>query len=69
MRERTVTDVVQQDGCLYGFGFTVEYKVTFGSQLCDGLAHQVEGTQRVLKAGMLCTGIDNRRKSYLLDAV
>ena len=56
-------------GCLYGFSFTVEDEIAFGCELLDGLAHQVEGTQRVLKAGVLCTGIDNRRKSYLLDTV
>lgn len=58
MRKRPVADVVQKDGCLYGFGFTVEYEVPFGGQLRDSFAHQVESSQRVLEPGVLCTGID-----------
>ena len=30
MRKRTMSDVMQQDSCLYGFCFTVEDKIAFG---------------------------------------
>ena len=45
VRERTMPDVVHQDGCLYGFSFTVEDEIAFGCKLLDGLAHQVEGSE------------------------
>jgi len=44
MRERTVTDVVQQDSRLYSFSLAVKDKITFGGQLGDSFAHQVEST-------------------------
>ena len=69
MGERAVTDVVHQNGCLYGFGFAVENKVSFGPQLLDGLAHQVECPERVLETGVLRPGIDHGGDSHLPDAV
>ena len=50
-------DVVHQDGCLYGFSFTVEDEIAFGCELLNGLAHQVESAEPgVLRAGIYDRG-------------
>ena len=67
MGERPVTDVMQQNGSLYGFRFTVEDEVSFRCQLRDSFSHQVESTQGMLEAGVLRTWIYHRREPYLLD--
>lgn len=66
--EGPVSDVVQQDGCLHGFGLAVEDEVPLHQERLNGFAHQVEGTQGVLKAGVLCSWIDNVGSPQLLDA-
>ena len=69
MREGTVSDVMHQNGCLYCFGFTVENEVSLAGELLDSFARQMESPQRMLKARVLCTGINHRRQTQLLDAV
>lgn len=69
MRERTVSDIMHQNGRLHCFGFTVEDEVPFASEVLDSFARQMESTQRMLKARVLCTGINHRRQAQLLNAV
>ena len=64
-----MADVVHQDGCTYGFSFTVEDEVTFGRKLGDGFAHEVKSSQGVLEACVLRSWVDNRGEPHLLDAV
>ena len=45
VRERTVPDVVHQDGGFHGFRLAVEDEVSFGGEVLYGFAHQVEGAQ------------------------
>ena len=68
VRKGAVPYVVQQDGGLDGFGFAVEDEVALGRQFADGFAHQVEGAERVLEAGVLCAGVDYGREAQLADA-
>lgn len=63
-----MSDVVQQDGGLYGFRFAVKDEIAFGGEVLDRFAHQVESTQRVLETGMLCPRIYSRGQPQLLDA-
>ena len=69
MRERTMSDVVHQDSRLYSLGFRVEDKLPFLLERLDGLAHQVESPQRVLKTRMTGTRIDHRCQPQLIDTV
>ena len=64
-----MSDVVHQDGCLYGFRFRIEDELSFLLKRQDGLAHQVEGSQRVLEARVTGTRIDHRGQSQLVDTV
>ena len=66
--EGPMPDVVQEDGSLHRFCLTVEDKVSLLLQREDGLAHQVEGSERVLQTGVLCPGIDDVGTAQLLDA-
>ena len=66
--EGSVSDVVQQDGCLHCLGLAVEDEVPLLLERQDGLAHEVEGTEGVLEAGVLCPGIDDVGSAQLLDA-
>ena len=68
MRERSVTDVVHQDGSLHGFGFRVEYEMPFLLERKDGLAHQVEGSDGMLKTRVLSSRINHVGHTQLLDA-
>lgn len=68
MAERPVPDVVQEDGSLHRFCLAVEDKVSLLLQREDGFAHQVEGSERVLQTGVLCSGIDDVGTAQLLDA-
>ena len=69
MRERTVPDVVHQDGCLNGFCLRVENEDAFLLKRENGLAHQVESPQGMLEARMARPRIDHRRKAYLVDTI
>ena len=66
--EGPMPDVVQEDGCLHRYSLTVEDKVSLLLQREDGFAHQVEGSERVLQTGVLCSGIDDVGTAQLLDA-
>ena len=68
MRERSVSYVVQQDSGFYGFSFAVEDEMSLGCEFADGFAHQVESTERVLEACVLCAGVHYGREAQLADA-
>lgn len=68
MREGPVANVVHEDGSLYGLGLRVEDEDAFLCQARHGLAHQVEGTQRVQEARVLRPGIDHTGHAHLFDA-
>ena len=68
MRERPVSDVVHQDGSFNSLGFAVEYEQALVLQREDGLAHQMEGSERVLEARVAGSRVDHRRQSELVDA-
>jgi hypothetical protein len=59
---------MHQNGRLHGFGFTVENEVPFAGEVLDSFARQMESPQRMLKARVLCTGINHRRQTQLLNA-
>ena len=69
MGEGSVTDVVHEDGQLHRLGFVVGNLYALASQRLYGLGHEEEGSERVLEAGVLRTGIDHRRQPQLLDAL
>ena len=64
-----MTDVVHQNGSLYGLRFRVEDVDAFLRQRLHGFRHQVKSTQRVLEARMASTGIYHRCQSQLHNAV
>ena len=68
MTEVSVPDVMHEDSCLDGFCLAVEDKVSLLLQTDDGFAHEVHGTEGVLKASMPCSGIDYGCQSQLVDA-
>ena len=45
MRERAMSDVVHQDGCLHGLSLRVEDVDSLLYERLHGLRHEVEGTQ------------------------
>jgi hypothetical protein len=63
-----MSDVVHQDGSLHGFGFRVEYEMPFLLERENGLAHQVEGTDGMLKTRVLGSRINHVGHTQLLDA-
>jgi hypothetical protein len=58
---------VEQNGCLGGFQFGFPNKVTFFLQSPECLAHQMHGTECVMKTGMQRAGINNVCEPQLLD--
>lgn len=62
-------DVVHEDGGQDGLCLRVEDVDTFLAERLHGFRHQVEGSQRVLEAGMAGTGVNYRSQSQLVDAV
>ena len=65
--ERSVADVVQQDGHMRAQGLLVGDAVALGAQGGHGLAHQVHGAQRVVEAGVQRAGVHQVAQPQLLD--
>ena len=69
VRERSVPDVVHEDSRLHSLRLRVEDELSFLLQREDGLAHEVESTEGVLKTGVAGARIDDRSQPQLVDAV
>ena len=69
MRKRAVPNIVQQDGRQHAIGFGLCDVAPLLAQLFERLVGQVHGSQRMLQACMLCSGIHKSRQSQLFDTL
>lgn len=66
--EWAMPDIMQQDSGFHGFGLWIEDENAFLPQRVDGFTHQVEGTQAMLKTGVLRSWIDHAGQPQLFNA-
>ena len=69
MRERSMTDIVQQDGDHSARLFLLGDLHTLEPQRGNGLVHQVHRTERVTETAVHRTGVNEVRQPQLTDAV
>ena len=65
--EGAMADVVQEDGDVRAERLFIADRVTFRAQRADGLPHEVHGAQRMVEARVQRSGVDQVRKTELLD--
>ena len=69
MRERSVSDVMHQDGRLDSLCFGVKDEISLFLKRPHRLGHQVKSTDGMLKSCVTGTRIDHRSQSQLIDTV
>ena len=69
MRERSVTDIVQQDGNHRARLFVLRDFHAFETQRSDSLVHQMHRAQRVAETAVHCTRIYQVRQAQLANTI